>query len=232
MSGLVFIISAPSGTGKTTVTNELMKVVPNLQFSVSFTTRQPRGSEIDGRDYFFISRAEFDAMLRRDEFLEHADVFGEYYGTARRFLDKAWDRGKDLVLDIDVQGAAQVKAKMPDAISIFILPPSREVLEKRLRMRSQAEHVNSEEKIQRRLQAARREIENYRKYDYIVVNDRLEESVPKLKAIVAAERAWRSGAEPSLHDVQLAERCRLNNADADAERILETFGATPGPKMR
>ncbi|MGZ7030289.1 MAG: guanylate kinase, partial [Terriglobales bacterium] len=196
MSGILFIISAPSGSGKTTLTNELLTLVPGLQFSISYTTRPPRGSEQSGREYFFVSREEFEEMIRRGEFLEYACVFGHYYGTARRFLDDARNSGRDLVLDIDVQGAAQV-AKMPEAVSIFILPPSREVLEFRLRNRSHSEHMDSEEVIRRRLEGARKEIENYRNYDYIIVNDRLEQSIAQLKAIVAAERLKRSGTKPS-----------------------------------
>src|SRR3954451_20482027 len=160
----VFIISAPSGSGKSTLVNEIRQMVRNLSFSISYTTRKPRGSEQNGREYFFISREEFEKMIAADEFLEHANVFGDYYGTARRFLEDAKQNGKDLVLDIDVQGAGQVKQKMADAVSIFILPPSRDVLERRLTSRSQAEHVTSTEIITRRLAEAAREIEKYPKY--------------------------------------------------------------------
>src|SRR6202044_3499419 len=132
---LVYIVSAPSGSGKSTLVNELLKKVSDLEFSISYTTRAPRGSETDGRQYYFVSRPEFERMIREDEFLEHAEVFGNYYGTARRFLREATARGDDLLLDIDVQGAAQVKRKVPDAVSIFVLPPSREELERRLRRR-------------------------------------------------------------------------------------------------
>lgn len=230
MSGIVFIMSAPSGSGKTTLTNKLLAQMPKLEFSISYTTRKPRGSEIMGHEYFFVDKKEFEAMRARDEFLECADVFGEYYGTARRFLDEAKSRGNDLVLDIDVQGAAQVKKKMPEAVSVFILPPSRQVLEKRLRHRSEEEHVKSEDTIRRRLQAARKEIENYRKYDYIVVNDRLEDSLAKLKAIVAAERLRRSGAKPS-EEFRIADSCRLKNVQADAERILDSFKSAANPAL-
>jgi len=234
MSGIVFIISAPSGSGKTTLTNRLMQLVSGLEFSISYTTRKPRGSEVSGREYFFVQRPEFEAMLRRGEFLEHANVFGEYYGTAKRFLHDARAGGRDLVLDIDVQGAAQVKQQLPEAVSIFILPPSRQELEKRLRERSQSERVKSEEVIQRRLQAARKEIENYEKYDYIVVNDRLEDSIDKLKAIVAAERQRRSGTKPSDAGTEYreAESCRLQNVRTDAERILSSFAPTATPAVK
>ncbi|PYV51096.1 MAG: guanylate kinase, partial [Acidobacteria bacterium] len=164
----VFIISAPSGSGKSTLVNEIRQMVSNLSFSISYTTRNPRGSEQNGREYFFVTRHEFEAMIQKDEFLEYARVFEtDYYGTAQRFLKKAEEEGKDLLLDIDVQGAAQIKSKLPDAVSIFILPPNRTELEQRLRSRGQ----DSEEKIHRRLEEARREIENYDKYDYILVND-------------------------------------------------------------
>jgi len=231
MSGILFIISAPSGSGKTTLTNELLRLVPGLDFSVSYTTRKPRGSEADGRDYHFVSRQQFEEMSARGEFLEHANVFGEHYGTGRRYLEEARRRGHDLVLDIDVQGAAQVKQKMPEAVSIFILPPSREVLEMRLRQRSQAERMDSEEVIRRRLLEARKEIENYSNYDYILVNDRLEHSIAHLKAIVAAERLKRSGAKPSAEDAPVlaaAESCLLPNVRQRAEQILASFALAAG----
>lgn len=229
MSGIVYIISAPSGSGKSTLVNEIRKLVPGLEFSVSYTTRCPRGSEQDGREYFFVAREQFQDMLRRDEFLEYADVFGNYYGTARRFLRDARDKGKDLILDIDVQGAAQVVQKVPEAVSIFILPPSQDELEKRLRRRSEAEHVDSQEVIERRLMTARKEIENYSKYDYILVNDRLEESIDELKAIVLAERIRRSGREPSAVGTEYldtAERCRLTNPRTREKvgAVLRSFG--------
>jgi guanylate kinase len=231
MSGILFIISAPSGSGKTTLTNELLRIVPDLEFSVSFTTRKPRGSEVDGREYHFVSREEFQKMIDRDEFLEYADVFGNYYGTARRYLDEARQHGHDLVLDIDVQGENQIRLKMRDAVSIFILPPSRDVLEMRLRNRSQAEHMDSEQVIRRRLQEARKEIENYPNYDYILVNDRLEQSIAQLKAIVAAERLKRSGAKPSTEEVPVlaaAESSLLPNVRQRAEQILASFAQPAG----
>lgn len=231
MSGILFIISAPSGSGKTTLTNELLKLVPGLEFSISYTTRPPRGSETTGREYFFVTREQFEDMLRRGAFLEHAEVFGHYYGTAKRFLDEAFSTGRDLVLDIDVQGAAQVKSKMPDAVSLFILPPSREVLERRLRNRSHAEQVNSEQTIQRRLTGARKEIENYPNYDYILVNDRLEDSIEQLKAIVSAERLKRSSGRSSAESAEIlrkAERCLLPNVRPRAEQILASFAVPAG----
>src|SRR5438270_9866887 len=162
----VFIISAPSGSGKSTLVNKIRQTVANLKFSISYTTRKARGNENNANEYYFVSREQFEEMIRNDDFLEHANVFGNYYGTARTFLKEAEENGCDLLLDIDVQGAAQIKTKLPDAVSIFILPPNRSELEHRLRHRSQ----DSESVIQRRLDEASREIENYEKYDYILVN--------------------------------------------------------------
>src|ERR1039458_408485 len=181
---IVYIVSAPSGSGKSTLVNELFKMVGHLDFSISYTTRPPFGSERNGKEYFFVSREEFEAMIAADEFLEHAEVFGNYYGTARRFLREAENRSNDLLLDIDVQGASKIKEKIPEAVSIFILPPDRDKLEWRLRTRG----LDSEEVIRRRLDTARREIENYSKYDYILVNNVVEQSADELKDIVLAER--------------------------------------------
>jgi guanylate kinase len=219
----VFIISAPSGSGKSTLVNEARKIVSGLEFSISYTTRPPRGSEQNGREYFFISRDEFEQMERNDEFLEHAEVFGNYYGTARRFLRDAEQSEKDLLLDIDVQGAAQIKGKLPEAVTIFILPPNRGELERRLRRRS----VDSEEVMLRRLETATREIENYVKYDYILVNDRLEDSIDALKAILLAERARRSGNSRNVGDGDMlarAQSCRLQNSREHLRPILNSFG--------
>jgi guanylate kinase len=218
----VFIISAPSGSGKSTLVNEIRQMVPNLSFSISYTTRKPRGSEQDGREYSFISREEFESMIRNDEFLEYARVFEtDYYGTAQRFLKMAKEEGRDLLLDIDVQGAEQIKSKLSDAISIFILPPNRSELEQRLRGRSQ----DSETVIQRRLHEAGREIVNYEKYDYILVNDRLEESVKALEAILLSERLKRQGrADAGLSAT--AEKYRLENVRQRLQPILQSFGKT------
>ncbi len=221
--GLVFIISAPSGSGKSTLVNELRQSVAGLDFSISCTTRAPRGSEQNGREYRYLSRREFEEMIAAGQFLEYAEVFGNYYGTARSYLERAIERGHDLLLDIDVQGAAQLQAKLPASICIFILPPSRRELELRLRRRSTAEHVD-DGIIRRRLDTASQEISNYNHYDYILVNDRLEDSIEALKAIVLAERLRRSGGEPSGEVRRLAERCRLENARECIQSILATFG--------
>ena len=218
----VFIISAPSGSGKSTLVGRIREAIPNLEFSISYTTRKPRGAEQDGREYFFISHEEFEEMIRKDDFLEYARVFEtDYYGTARRFLQIAKHEGSDLLLDIDVQGAEQIKRKVPDAVSIFIMPPNRQELERRLRERGQ----DSEEKIQRRLKAARREIENYQKYDYILVNDRLEDSVNALEGILLSERSKRTG-NPDAALSRLAEACRLEHLRERIQQILQSFGET------
>jgi guanylate kinase len=215
----VFIISAPSGSGKSTLVNKVRQSVPNLEFSVSYTTRKPRGSEKNGCEYFFITRQQFEEMINKDEFLEHADVFGNYYGTARHFLDQAKADGKDLLLDIDVQGAEQIKRTLRDAVSIFILPPNRSELEQRLRKRSQ----DSEAVIQRRLDAATREIENYEKYDYILVNDRLEDSVETLQAILLSEQLRRAGRADAGLSAK-ADTCRLEQIRQRLQPILQSFG--------
>ncbi len=241
MSGLVYIISAPSGSGKSTLTNQLLNSVGKLQFSISYTTRTPRGSEQDGREYFFIDRAEFERMVQADAFIEYACVFGKHaYGTARSFLEEAAAKGNDLVLDIDVQGAAQVLAKLPDeTVSIFVLPPSRGELEARLRRRTEAEKLvesdqprctdeEREEIIQKRLREAAREIENFGNFRYILVNDQLEQSIDRLKAIVVAERLKRSKEPLSEEDrrtLARAETCLLGNMHGQVQQILDSFAA-------
>jgi len=219
---IVYIVSAPSGSGKSTLVAELLKMVPSLDFSVSYTTRPPRRTEQNRKEYFFVSREEFETMIDAGEFLEHADVFGNYYGTARRFLREAEARGHDLLLDIDVQGASQIMQRIPDAVSIFILPPDWQTLESRLRNRgSDAEAV-----IRRRLDTARREIENYSKYDYILINNLLQQSADQLKDIVLAERLQRSGKALSEKEVRLvkaAQACQLEEARERVQPILASF---------
>jgi len=193
----VFVISAPSGSGKSTLVHELMRRVAGLRFSVSYTTREPRGQEQNGRDYFFIDRADFEARVAKDEFLEWAEVFGHYYGTNRSELERAAEDGCDLVLDIDVQGAQQLKKKIPTAVSIFILAPSRQELEQRLRARSQ----DSAEVIERRLHEAAEEIRNYWRYDYVLVNGEVNASVERLAAIVAANRSRRERMEREIRPI-------------------------------
>lgn len=193
----VFIVSAPSGSGKSTIVGKLLERDPQLRFSVSYTTRKPRGVEREGEAYYFVSREQFEARLARGEFLEHAEVFGHYYGTHISEIDRARAEGRDLVLDIDVQGERQLKERIPEAVSIFILAPSREQLEHRLRARSQ----DSEEVIARRLREAAEEIGRYRQYDYVLVNREVEESVDTLAAIVRAERVRRIRMEDKIRPI-------------------------------
>ncbi len=197
----VFIISAPSGSGKTTLVSQLMAKEQNLEFSISCTTRKPRGQEEDGKQYYFISREEFERRIAADEFLEHAKVFDNYYGTSRSELTRAESAGKDLVLDIDVQGARQLKEKIAGAVSIFILAPSRQELEQRLQARSE----DSGEVIRRRLEEAAAEIRNYKAYDYVIVNGEVDESARNLRSIIRAERV------------------RRGRMDSKVDAILRTF---------
>jgi guanylate kinase len=224
----LFLISAPSGSGKSTLVNQLRSLVENLEFSISYTTRTPRGSEQEAREYHFISREEFQHMIEADDFLEYADVFGNYYGTARNSLTDAFAKGKDLLLDIDVQGASQVRRKVPEAVTIFLMPPSPEILAYRLRNRSRAEGAVQEEIIRRRLARAREEIENYREYDYILVNDILDRAVGEMAAIVAAERMRHSKHGPLTADdeelIAKAEKCRQRNSEARVKPVLQAFG--------
>lgn len=193
----VFIISAPSGSGKSTLVNRVRSEDTRLLFSVSHTTRKPRGIEKPGESYNYISREDFEKRIRRNEFLEYAEVFGNYYGTSRNALEQAKAEAKDLVLDIDVQGARQLKESIPDAVSIFILAPSRDILEQRLRARSE----DSEEVIERRLGDAAAEIRNWNEYDYVVVNHQVDESAETLASIIRAERVKRSRMEDQIQPI-------------------------------
>jgi guanylate kinase len=193
----VFIISAPSGSGKSTLVHRLLKSVPGLLFSISYTTRRPRPAETDGVDYNFITREDFEARLARSEFLEYAGVHGNYYGTNRASFEQAVQEGRDLVLDIDVQGARQLKVAIPEAITIFVLPPSREILEQRLRARSQ----DSEEVIQRRMKDAREEVRNYTQYDFVLINREIEAASAQLASIVEAERQRKARMEEEVRPI-------------------------------
>jgi guanylate kinase len=186
-NGLLFVISAPSGTGKTTVVEQLVKIVPTLEMSRSYTSRPPRSNERDGVDYNFVSRQEFEDRIHRGDFLEYADVFGNYYGTGKAETETRLASGRDLVLVIDVQGARQVRERRPGTVGVFVLPPSFQVLERRLRGRSQ----DPETAIQRRLATARSEVGAVAEYDYVVINDELDRCVAELRGIVLAERARR-----------------------------------------
>ncbi len=199
--GLLFIVSAPSGTGKTTLVEGLVERVPNLRMSRSYTSREARAGEVDGVDYNFIKRPEFEAMIARSEFLEWADVFGNLYGTGTHDTERVLAAGHDLVLVIDVQGAKQVRSRGLEHTAIFVLPPSFEVLEQRLRGRSK----DVEGAIRRRLEVAAREVAQFGEYDYVVVNDDVDQAVGRLSAIVGAERA------------------RLRSMRSEAESIIRSF---------
>jgi guanylate kinase len=200
--GLLFIVSAPSGAGKTTLVEHLVQILPNLRMSRSYTSRAARTGERDGADYHFVTRELFMQMIDERAFLEWADVFGNYYGTSAADTEQILASGQDVVLVIDVQGAQQVKAHGVDHTSIFVLPPSFEVLERRLRGRSK----DTEEQMQRRLATARSEASSYKDYDYVVVNDRLEPTVVRLQEIIAAERS------------------RTHRMRGVAEEIIKSFG--------
>lgn len=218
MAGILFIISAPSGSGKTTLVAQLRSLVEGLEFSVSYTTRRTRGSEENGREYNFVDRETFKRMVENGEFLEWAEVFGsDYYGTARAALDHARATGKDLLLDIDVQGAKQVMEKMPDAVSIFVLPPNPEVLQMRLRHRSEAEHMTEEEVIERRLHQARNEVKQMWDYKYALVNDVLDQATAEMRAIVLCERGARDGV------AAMAESCRTDARSPRLGAVLLSF---------
>ena len=202
--GILFIVSAPSGTGKTTLVEKLVQVLPDLTMSRSYTSRAARVGEADGVDYHFISRERFEGMIARSEFLESADVFGNLYGTSAADTDCALSTGRDLVLVIDVQGARQVRRLRPSSVAIFVLPPSLEALERRLRGRRK----DSEPAMAHRLEIARQEMGCVLDYDYVVINDELDSAVERLKSIV------------------LAERARLVHMRATADSIVETFKAS------
>jgi guanylate kinase len=199
--GVLFIVSAPSGTGKTTLVERVVQLVPGLRMSRSYTSRPARVGEKDGVDYNFISRDQFEAMIRDAAFLEWADVFGSYYGTAAADTEGARASGDDVVLVIDVQGARQIRSRGIETVGIFVLPPSAAILEQRLRGRSK----DSEEQIQQRLQVACREVSEYTQYEYVVINDEVGPAVDRLRAIIMAERA------------------RVTPMRGEAEGIIRTF---------
>jgi guanylate kinase len=204
--GLLFIVSAPSGAGKTTLVERLVEQTPHLKMSRSYTSRSARDGEVDGVDYNFVSRDRFERMIEAGEFLEWADVFGNLYGTRAADTEQVLASGCDVVLVIDVQGARKVRQQGVQATSIFVMPPSLETLERRLRGRSK----DSEEAIQRRLEVARQEVASFVEYDFIVVNDEIIETLDRLRAIVSAGRA------------------RLDRMRAQAEGIVRTFYAKKG----
>ncbi|MDI6889567.1 MAG: guanylate kinase [Thermodesulfovibrionales bacterium] len=182
--GILFIVSGPSGAGKTTLYKEVALALPNLKHSVSFTTRPPRPGEVNDRDYTFISRDEFKEMIDKGEFVEWAEIHGELYGTSKKRLEEIMDSGFDVILDIDTQGAMQLKEKYKGGVYIFVLTPSMEVLKERLRKRM----ANSKEEIEKRLKGAVEEIKKYREYDYVIVNNVFEDAFKELEAIIISHR--------------------------------------------
>ncbi|MBI2823005.1 MAG: guanylate kinase [Acidobacteria bacterium] len=201
-SGNLFVISAPSGSGKTSLARGLIAELPGITFSISYTTRPPRGQEQPGREYHFVKEERFHKMIAANQFLEWAAVYGNCYGTAEAPVDEALADNEDVLLDIDVKGAGMVKARRPDAILIFVMPPSYADLEKRLRQRG----VDEEAQILNRLRIARQEIKDYKMYDYLIINRDIEESVSRLKAIV------------------LAARSRISRMERVGQEIVKTFG--------
>ncbi len=191
------MISAPSGTGKTTLIRKLLSGLTEIDFSVSFTTRSRREGEREGTDYQFVKPDEFNQMVEAGEFLEWAQVYGHHYGTSAKRVDESLSSGRDVLLDIDTQGAASVRRLRQEAVLIFILPPDRATLERRLQRRG----VDAPEEITRRLVAARMELERYTMYDYIVVNDSIEEALKRLEAIVLAHRCRRSRQEEACRAI-------------------------------
>ena len=201
--GILFVVSSPSGGGKGTLIKRLLKQVPNLGYSVSFTTRAPRNGEVDGREYFFVTPAQFEAMVANNEFLEWAHVHGKQYGTARQQVIREINDGRDIVLEVDVQGAASVRSLLADSVSIFILPPSFEVLKQRL----QARGTDSPEELDLRLRNAPGELKDYFAFQYVILNDDLDRATNQMSAIVHAERA------------------RLSRQETRVKRVVEAFAA-------
>jgi len=198
-SGLLIIISAPSGTGKSTLCKRLIADLGGARYSVSVTTRKPRRGEVKGKDYFFVSREDFKEKVNRGELAEWALVHGHYYGTPRDFLERNLKRGKDVILDIDVRGAAKLKKMYPEAVSIFLIPPSFSELERRLRGRRK----NSEKSVKKRLKNALGEIRRIKNYDYLVINDRLVDALRELKCIVVAEKSKVKWSKEKIEKVGL-----------------------------
>jgi guanylate kinase len=196
------VVSGPSGAGKTTLYREAASSLPNLKHSVSYTTRRPRPGEVNDRDYTFINRNEFKGMIDRGEFAEWAEIHGKLYGTSRKRLEETMDSGIDVILDIDVQGAEQLKKKYQGGVYIFVLPPSLEVLEKRLQKRM----VNSKEEIEKRLKVAAKEIKRYREYDYVIVNNILEDALKELSAIIISKRVSTERVDPQLIEMKFFKK--------------------------
>ena len=194
MAGDLFVVVAPSGAGKTTLVNAMLEGEPAIRLSVSCTTRAPREGEVDGREYRFLGRAAFEAMIAAGDFLEHAEVYGNYYGTSRAWIEGELARGHDVLLEIDWQGARQVRALFPHMIGIFVLPPSLEELRRRLTARGK----DSPESIARRMASAREEISHVLEFEYIIVNEQFDVALADLQAVVRAARLSRDRRNPRL----------------------------------
>ena len=206
--GILFVVSSPSGGGKGTLIQRVLNKVPNLSYSVSFTTRAPRNGEVDGREYFFVTPEKFEEMVAADEFLEWAHVHGKLYGTARRQVVQEISQGRDIILEVDVQGAASVRTLIADSVSIFILPPSFEVLRQRLEARG----TDSPEELDLRLRNAPTELKDYSAFQYVIINDDADRAADQMTAIVQAERA------------------RLNRQGPRIKRVVEAFTASETPQ--
>ena len=206
--GILFVVSSPSGGGKGTLIQRVLNKVPNLSYSVSFTTRGPRNGEVDGREYFFVTAEQFQKMVAADEFLEWAHVYSKLYGTAREQVVREISAGRDIILEVDVQGAASVRGLMADSVSIFILPPSFEVLRQRLEARG----TDSPEELDLRLRNAPTELKDYSAFQYVIINDDADNAAEQMAAIV------------------LAERARLTRQGARVKRVVEAFTTSEAPQ--
>jgi guanylate kinase len=200
--GCLFIVSGPSGSGKSAIAGSVLQGMPSLRFSVSYTTRAPRGTERDGVEYHFVSKEQFESMVRSNEMIEWAQVYGNYYGTQEKSVDALLSKGLDVLLDIDVQGAAAIRLKRPDSVSVFIMPPSYQVLRERLESR----RLDKQYIIEQRLRISCEEITRYKDYDYLIINDELSRSTDELRSII------------------LGSHCRMEQRSGLAKRVLETFG--------
>jgi len=194
--GMLIVVSSPSGGGKGTLIDRVLQTVPGVSYSVSYTTRAPRGAEQDGREYFFVSAATFEGLIRQGEFLEWADVYGHLYGTSKAQVERERAAGKDIILEIDVQGAASIRQLIDDAVSVFILPPSFELLRDRLAARG----TDSPADLERRLRGAPAEVEQYKCFQYVILNDDINRASAQLASVIYAERARRERQEPKLKE--------------------------------
>lgn len=195
--GVLFVVSSPSGGGKGTLIKRVLSTVPNLGYSVSYTTRPPRHGEVNGREYFFVTTDQFETMIAAEEFLEWAHVHGKLYGTSRQQVAHEISKGRDIILEVDVQGAASVRRLLPDAVTIFILPPSLETLRKRLIARG----TDSEEELELRLRNAPDELRNYKAFDFVIINENVERATNQLRSVINAERVRPSHQEDRIQTI-------------------------------